>query len=261
MGHRRVGVLPKTQRWRDLVDQLGTFSGDEEELDRIVATTLAGVRNRFLDVASSPSVFESFKYLVAFAVSSRASEPGVFMAEAGFAVPASDTPLGLARSLAQFLEGMDDSPEYASIARTAACDALSRWHRINAPETPSLFGEDSETFQGWRKLSSGAGFCELSRLYFAGLTDRYLRYFLDREASRSMATLFERDRFDKQLAARVDDVSRHAFETAKITQSFAAAWFNRHARTGVPTDQQIKKFLSLAFGKMRSELGQEARGR
>lgn len=260
MGHRRVGVLPKTQRWRDLVGQLETFSGDEEQLDRIVTTTLTGVRDRFLLVESAPSVFESFKYLVAFAVASGTDEPGAFMAKAGLEAPTSDSPLSLARSLARFLEGTADSPEYASIARAAACDALSRWHRINAPETLSLFGQDAEPFLGWQKLSSGAGFCELSRVYFGALTDRYLRYFLDREASRSISTLFERDAFDRQLAAHVDGVSQHAFETAKITQSFAAGWFNKYARTGLPTDQQITGFLSLAFGKMRAELGREASG-
>lgn len=260
MGHRRVGALPKTQRWRDLVDQLETFSGEEEQLDRIVATTLGGIRNRFLDVESAPSVFESFKYLVAFAVAAGIERPGAFMAETGFDAPTSDSPLALARSLARCLEGTSDSPEYASIAGAAACDALSRWYRINAPETASLFGEDAESFLAWRKLSTGAGFCELSRGYFSGLTDRYLRYFLDREASRSISTLFERDSFDKQLGAHVDDISQHAFETAKITQSFAAGWFNKHARTGLPTDQQIRGFLSLAFGKMRAELGREASG-
>lgn len=260
MGHRRVGVLPRTQRWRDLVGQLEAFSGDEEQLDRIVATTLAGVRGRFLQVESAPSVLESFKYLVAFAVASGTDEPSAFMAEAGFDAPTSDSPLSIARSLAQHLEGTHDSPEYASIARSAACDTLSRWHRINTSGTPSLFGEDAEPFLGWRKLSSGTGFCELSRVYFAGLTGRYLRYFLDREASRSISTLFERDRFDKQLAALVDGVSQHAFETAQITRSFAAGWFNKHARTGLPTDQQIKGFLSLAFGKMRAELGREGSG-
>jgi hypothetical protein len=260
MGHRRVGVLPKTQRWRDLVDQLETFSGDEAQLERIVTTTLAGVRDRFLRVESAPSVFESFKYLVAFAVASGTDEPAAFMAESGFVAPMSDTPLGLARALARFIEGTADSPEYASIARASACDALSRWYRATAPETPSLFADDAGHFVGWRQLSSGAGFCELSRFYFSGLTDRYLRYFLDREASRSISTLFERDSFDRQLASRVEDVARHAFETAKITQSFAAGWFNKNARTGVPTDQQIRGFLSLAFGKMRAELGREASG-
>lgn len=260
MGHRRVGVLPKTQRWRDLVDQLETFSGDEAQLDRIVTTTLAGVRDRFLRVESAPSVFDSFKYLVAFAVASGTTEPVKFLTDSGFEAPTSDTPLGLARALAHYIEGSSDSPEYASIARASACDALSRWYRDHASDTPSLFGEDADRFQGWRDLSSGAGFCELSRLYFSGLTDRYLRYFLDREASRSISTIFERDSFDKQLAARIDDVAQHAFETAKITQSFAAGWFNKNTRAGLPADDRIKGFLSLAFGKMRAELGREASG-
>lgn len=59
------------------------------------------------------------------------------------------------------------------------------------------------------------------------------------------------------LSSHIDDVSRHAFETAKITQSFAAVWFNKHLKTGLPDDEAKAAFLSLAFGKIRDELRRE----
>jgi hypothetical protein len=109
----------------------------------------------------------------------------------------------------------------------------------------------------WKRASNGAGFCELSRLFFAKFTERYLNYFLEREASAALPTIEDRERFREQLRQHVDQISQHAFETAKITQSFAAGWYNRHARQGRPAHREVEQFLSRAFGKIREELLRE----
>ena len=59
------------------------------------------------------------------------------------------------------------------------------------------------------------------------------------------------------LRATVDGVSRHAFETSRITQSYAAGWFQKHAKEGMPSEGQIQKFLSFALHKIREELRRE----
>lgn len=257
MGHRRVGMLPKTQRWRDLVDQLESFSGDESELASVVSRTLDGVRGRFAKIDSDQSIHAAFEFLVALAFASGTEDPAGRLSDIGIEIREGQSPLALARALASWVEERTDLPEYASIAKAAACDALSAWYRKNAPETKSLFGEDADRFAVWRRMSSGAGFCELARLFFSSCTERHLRYFIEREASRVIDNLFERDRFDRLLTSHIDDVSRHAFETAKITQSFAAGWFNKHARTELPSEEARRAFLSLAFGKLRDELRRE----
>ena len=73
-----------------------------------------------------------------------------------------------------------------------------------------------------------------------------------------MASISDRDRLATQLREHIDGVSRFAFETSRITQSFAAAWFNNHARDRYPSKDESRGFLSFAFGKMREELKREA---
>ncbi len=85
-----------------------------------------------------------------------------------------------------------------------------------------------------------------------------MRYFLEREASAQLSSLEVRERFTKSLHDHIEDVSRHAFETSKITQSFAAGWFNNHARESRPTDTEIRSFLAIAFGKLQEEIQREA---
>ena len=97
-----------------------------------------------------------------------------------------------------------------------------------------------------------------SRLFFSKFTERYLNYFLEREASASMASVSERDRLASQLSEHIDGVSKFAFETSRITQSFAAGWFNNYARDRYPSKDESRSFLNVAIGKMREELRREA---
>ena len=122
----------------------------------------------------------------------------------------------------------------------------------------SLFTDPGDPRDIWQRADNGAGFCEVSRLFFSKFTERYLNYFLEREASASMATVSERDRLASQLRDHIDGVSKFAFETSRITQSFAAGWFNNHARGRNPSRDESRDFLNVAFGKMREELRREA---
>ena len=147
--------------------------------------------------------------------------------------------------------------EYGEIAQQAASDAISEWYRDNQPTMGSLFKSLEDPFEVWRKAGDGAGFCELSRLFFAKFTQRYLKYFLEREASAALKGIDERIEFKQQLEEHAQTISSHAFETAEVTRSFAAGWFNKHTKEGVPSEKEIEGFLSFALGKMRDELQRE----
>jgi hypothetical protein len=66
-----------------------------------------------------------------------------------------------------------------------------------------------------------------------------------------------RENFDALFGNHIDVVSRYAFETSKITQSFAAGWFNKYVRGNKLSDSNIEKFLRIAFGKIQNELLRE----
>jgi len=94
-------------------------------------------------------------------------------------------------------------------------------------------------------------------LFFSKYVERYLNYFLEREASQVLHTVQDRNRFKTEIEAHISDVSQHAFETAEITQSWAAGWFNKNAIEGMPSNTEVNSFLSYAFGKLRAELIRE----
>jgi hypothetical protein len=251
MGHERVGALPKTQRWEKVVRDISNFDGQKNESRKIANATLDNVRSRFDSIQRDPGVQAAFKFLTSLAVSG-AHGTGV----PDLKLPENPTPFAIARALNSTVEAEKGSPEYAAIAIGAATDAVASWYAQNS-EQSFLFGSAEQNSAIWRKAGTPGGFCEIARLFFAKFTERYLNYFLEREASAVSKTIEQRDLLQTQLRKHIESVSRHAFETAKIAQSFAAGWYNRHASERMPSDSEIEGFLAIAFGKLREDLRRE----
>lgn len=81
------------------------------------------------------------------------------------------SPLRIAQALRTWVGGHQDSLEYRSIAERAATDAVMAWHSRQR-EQGYLFGPPEDAADVWGRASNGAGFCELSRLFFAKFTER-----------------------------------------------------------------------------------------
>ena len=173
--------------------------------------------------------------------------------------PEDPSALALAQQLAGWVDQHVESQEYATLATRAAADAIAFWTRRNSAQA-ELFASESTAADLWRRAASGGAFSEVMRVFFASFIERYLNYFLEREASAEIPTLRERELFAARLQHHVQDLSRHAFETTKIAQSFAAGWFNKNARDHLPTDESLRGFLAFAFGKLRAELEREKAG-
>lgn len=256
MGHERVGILPRSQQWRALVAQIGPAATSDEDLVRVAAGTLKNVRSRFDGIHKDPGVQAAFGFLIGLstghlaAVSSGRASPPIQLDD-------NPSPLQLTRVLGDWIGKHAESLEYAELAKRAAADAMAQWTRSQSRQR-DLFSTELKSSQVWRSASTGAGFSEVSRVFFAKFVERYLNYFLEREASAQLSSLQEREEFSRRLKGQVDELSHHAFETSKIAQSFAAGWFNKHARERRPTDQEMEDFLAFAFGKLRQELQREA---
>lgn len=258
MGHERVGILPKSARWIRLVHQMGGVFASEIPVSALATQTLQNVRQRYETLFQDDSVKSAFAFLVKFAHACRSEDPQAVLKDAGISMAEKATILSIVRSLREQIPQQQAATEYGQLTIGAAADAIGHWYKNNASRQMPLFTPSSKFLDSWRPLGDGSGFCELSRLFFGKVTERYLNYFLERAASATCPSLEHRERFQEGVRSHVDAVSKHAFETAKITQSFAAGWFNGHARDQIPTDREIEGFLSVAFGKMRDEFRREA---
>jgi hypothetical protein len=256
MGHERLGILPKTKPWIRIVDELTSSDLTEDKVEVVARQTLQNVQNRLSRIDEDSGVVASFKFLVTLAVSAQFDNPLSFLSDSGVDISTNASPYFIAKALHKYVESNIGSLEYGEIARAAAVDSISTWHDKNSQQL-RMFDTDKNSVETWRGTGRGDGFCEISRMFFAKTTERYLNYFLERALSASVKTLEERDSLRTRLTEHVDIASKHAFETAKITQSFAAGWFNKHADQKLPSDGEIRSFLRIAFGKLREELRRE----
>lgn len=257
MGHERVGILPKTKRWTTVVGGMASFSSEQNNVQEIAQQTLKNVQSRFEDIERDKGVQSAFQFLVLLSVSAKHENPTKFLANQGIKLSENITPLQIAKAVTEWVSKQSQSNEYASFAQSAAIDAISEWYQKNQTFQQNLFAGDKDQFEVWRKSADGSGFCELSRLYFSKFTERYLKYFLERSASASMDSIDTRNRFNAELERHLGEISNHAFETAKITQSFAAGWFNKNTKDSLPSNRKIQGFLNIAFKKMKGELLRE----
>jgi hypothetical protein len=256
MGHERVGILPRTKPWIEVLNQIEEFP-TSKNIEDVAEQTIRNVRYRFKDIEKDRGVHAAFKFLVLLSHSGKFENPSEHLSSKGIELPEKFSPIKLAKAVTEWTDNHIDSNEYGAVAKQAAIDAISEWYDEHETQQVNLFTSDINPSEVWKEASDGAGFCELSRLYFSNFTESYLKYFLEREASASLNSVSDRDRFNKELEHHIEDISKHAFETSKITQSFAAGWFNKNAKDTPPSDKEINGFLSFAFKKMRDELLRE----
>ncbi len=251
MGHERVGCLPRTRRWQAIVNQIADAKTPESTA-QLAAGVLSNVQQRYERIGRDRGVQAAFGFLVALAAARTAQGQGG-VADAPVPLQSDPSAFELAQSLSAWVDQHEGAPEYAQLAKSAAADAIATWLAEEGVQV-ELFSPSDK----WRKMTSAAGFCEIARLFFAHLTNRYLSYFLDRAASSEVFAIGAREALQGRLKAQVDEVWRHAFETSRIMQSYAAGWYNNHARETRPSDAAIRAFLTRAFAKVGEELRREA---
>lgn len=256
MGHERVGALPHSRRWRDIVAQMESFSGSAEEVAALAEATLKNVRSRYQKLHVDDGVISAFQFLVALAKSTSTGDGQSNSQSPTIDLDENPSPLRLVAELRSWVDAHQDSQEYADIAKKASADAIMLWSD-QQKQQPTLFSEEQDSKYIWQRADNGSGFCEVASLFFSKFTERYLNYFLEREASAVIVGSRERDNLGFQMREHNARVSRYAFETSRITQSFAAGWYNRHARDEIPPVKEIESFLSRAFAKMEEDLLRE----
>lgn len=255
MGHERVGRLPKTERWRGIANSISSYTDtDSDTIVDIASQTTRNVRQRFQNIESDGGVFAAFKYILALAHSSKSSDAFENLANKGIDLPKNFNLYDLAYSLQNYVSRNANSKEYSAFATQSMIETVSEWARQREVNQSALFDTGDKGLELWQQAANGAGFCELSRLFFSKFTERYLKYFLEREAAASIGNIYERKKFNENLENHVERISKYAFETSKIAQSFAAGWYNKEVKGDFPSDRKIKGFLGFAFKKINSEL-------
>jgi hypothetical protein len=258
MGHVRSGFLPQTKQWNAIVKKLSLFGGDVNVVSHIANDTLAAIKKTYAAMPFDESVQKSISFLATLAFSAKQTDQIAYLKANGYTVDDKLSLFSLISSAQRLIKTEIGSLEINKIAKDSAMQAIITYHESHQDNQLTLWGESKSPLQS---AGSGAAFCEMARSFFAAFTDRQIKYYVERAAASAINDYSELNKFSAALSAQANTIADHAFETSKIMQSFAAGWFNKHAKSAPPSEAAVTIFLRISFDKMREEFRREADGK
>lgn len=253
MGHIRLGTLPRSKKWQDVVNLIEASA----PLDAIAEAAALASEVDLNRATDDPGFQFVAALLVRLPFLARAPGFEDVLADLGFgpdslsSLPAFLT--GLSNAIERNAFDVGYSSDISGLAKAALIETIA--DKLGE-RLPTLF---EPTPQELRKAlagyASGQEFSRLTRTFFANLTYRSLDYFLSRELANHTGT-------DRRFATDANRVSferalkQHTVEASRIIEEFAGGWYGKTVWQKNRLDQQeIDRFTRYSFKKMRDELG------
>jgi hypothetical protein len=259
MGHERIGFLPRTHQWQAIVSQLSQFSDGSVSAVQIANGTLDAIKKTYETMSFDDSVIKALLFLSTLSYSAKNEDQVAFLNDNGCAVDSQMSLFSLMSSAQAYIATETGSLEINKLAKDAAMQAIIEYQQKHKTGQLTMFSEESESV--WSGVGTGAAFSEMARSFFSSFTERQLRYYIERAAASSIDNYETLQTFNHHLSAQTKTITDHTFEVAKLTQSFAAGWYNKNVTHSLPDKKQVEAFLRMSFSKLREEFRREADGK
>lgn len=251
MGHIRLGELPRTRKWDQVVDLI-RGNGDAAQ---IAAASLDAAEQGFRRAADDEGVGWATWLLTQLPLAAR--DPRYVERLASLGVDVAGAP-GLVELMGAFTDAVDSQmrrsggrTDLGEMAQMAAAESLTG---ILGQRTQSLFGTTAEDVRReLAALATSKQFGHLARDFFARLTRRYLTFYLSRELSnhiggeRRFADIAEHADFNRAL-------DLHCRQASLIVEEFAGGWFSKTNWEKGISPENARGFAGFALKKLRTEL-------
>lgn len=254
MGHIRLGNLPRSKQWRDVVALLEAGAPTAE----VAAQVSLAARQAFSSLQSDPMMLDAMGLLAELPLLARSPAYRESLTE--FGVQDAESAPGLLAGLSDHLDrlalGRGNRSDLGEIARGAALSTLAE--HLGADRPGFFEPTGTEIRATLAKLASGDQFARLGRSFFAAVASRTLDYYLSRELAnhtgpgKRFADDAGRVAFDRALR-------EHAFQAARIVEAFSGGWYGKTVWQGDGlNDDKVRRYTAYALQKLSAELRQKA---
>lgn len=262
MGHTRLGKIPTTLKWNEIVSLVaGTGvagASPETDVSAVTARTLDATQRALDKSVDDPGVRFTFYLLTQIALASRKDNWEAALAAHGIRVTNTRTVFDFTAEVQDAIDRyVRQSPrgatDFSEMAQQAAGEALLS---LSSGHSHSLFGESSDDVRDiMRPLSTKKGFGELGQRFFGRFVSRFLNFYLSRIAAAQIGTRRIQDigdfsRFEASLQLHCD-------QSARIVRDFCGAWYSKTEYERGIDLENTSGFLAVAMGKLRAELEQQ----
>jgi hypothetical protein len=252
MGHVRLGTLPRTLKWKQVVSLI---SGGAN-VEGIAAASADAAENGLERASHDEGLAHVFWLLTQIPRAARAGDFSERLAELGLQVSNEPTLLEIVAAFTRAVDGhIRESGKRTDLGEMAQLAGSETLASLVGRELPSLFGPTAADVRlAVAKLGTSDRFSVLARDFFSRLTSRSLGYFLSRELSKHVgpnkrfAGIGEHSEFNAAL-------DLHCREASRIIKEFSGGWYGKTLqREKAITQDAARTFARVAFKKLRAEL-------
>jgi hypothetical protein len=256
MGHVWLGKLPRTRKWREVVDLIAAGA----DAAQVANATLRVAEKAFsYKYVSEDAGFNQAAWLLTqLGLSAKTSDPIQYLRDHGLSIAGPVSPASLIAAFSDAMEGHIDHDGVRShlseLAHRALVDAVGSTLRPKVDG--QLFGMTPEVVaSALTAYGKPREFAQLSRTFFSRLTRECMNYYLSQTLNsqtgegQRFASMNEKAQFDEALAV-------HCREASRIVEQYSADWFSKHRfeEGGAISRQSVQGFASYAMKKMTAEL-------
>jgi hypothetical protein len=257
MGHVRLGNLPRTRKWIQVVGLIGGGAGTVQ----IANATITAAEKGLSFAVKDKGVVETVWLLTQLPLAARSDSFAPALRDCGLSV--SDSP-GLMEIVGAVSDAIDKKmpnckgrTDLGEMAQMAAAETLTE---VIGAKTKSFFGTTSEDVQqAFSKLGTTKQFSTFAKDFFARFTNKCLDYFLSRAVAqhvgegRRFTTLTQQSEFTRAIET-------HCREASRIVETFSGEWFSKTnwETKGDINREEVAAFTSHAMTKLVAELKQGA---
>jgi len=255
MGHTRLGTLPRSKAWREVVELIAAGA----DASQIAQATINAAERAFSFVRDDCGYHHAVWLLTQLGLAGKAPNPREYLREQGIEIPKNTSLPGIVAAISSAFDNgryqKGRHSDLGELAHRALVDAVIARMEPKL-EQQSLFNmRADDTQRPLNAFSKEKEFAQLSREFYSRLTRESMRYFLSRTLSTQLgdgqrfATMNQMAQFEEALAT-------HCREASKIVEKFSGEWFSKHRyeEGGAISQTSVEGFASWAIKKMTDEL-------
>ncbi len=251
MGHIRLPHLPRTRRWKEVIQLIGSNTGTAAA---VASATVDAIDARFTSNGEDAGLVRTTWLLAQLPVAARSGDFTEALRDLGIHVSATPTITEITTAVSTAIDGfLGTDGRRTDVGEMALGAAVETLARSLSQRTTSLFPHANDVADAIAQLATETQFGRLARDFFARFTERSLRYYVDRELARHIGsdrrfhTLAEQKEFSSALTL-------HCQQASKIVEAFAGGWWSKARFEKDLSEDRTRKFVSYALKKMRDEI-------
>jgi hypothetical protein len=265
VGHTRLGAIPKTRKWRDVVEQVtgGHVTGRgvvsvTADMAVIAAKTLNAAQRALDRAVEDQGVRYTFYLLTQVTLAARTADWETPLGKHGIRLSGEASIFDFTAEVQAAIDrhaarSSSEATDLSEIAQQSAGEAILS---LAASRTASLFGGSSEEVKhAIRSLSTKKGFGELGQQFFGIFVSRFLNFYLSRATAAELGGRRLRDLGD--VAQFNATLRSHCNQSARIVRDFCGTWYSKTEYEQGIDLENTSRFLAVAMKKLRSELEQQ----